>query len=190
VKSFEQSVAEVDPSALFATTIEELQLNLGPRCNLSCAHCHLSGSPQRTELVSDRVFGAALELAVAVRPRLIDLTGGAPELHGSLREYLAELARAGLEVQLRTNLTLLLEEGHRDLPELWARQGVRLLASLPSSDPAETARQRGSGTFEKCIAALRALNALGYGTTDGLRLDLVSNPEGSALPGPAAAFEE
>jgi radical SAM/Cys-rich protein len=190
MNEFESRVAEVDRVALSATAIEVLQLNLGLRCNLCCTHCHQSSSPDRTETMSASVFAATLELAGNLRPRLVDLTGGAPELHPRIRDHVAALRGAGLEVQLRTNLTLLLDAGYRDLPDLWARQGVRLLASLPSSDPEVTTRQRGAGAFEKSIAALRVLNTLGYGQDGGPRLDLASNPDEVTLPGPARPFEE
>jgi radical SAM/Cys-rich protein len=51
-------------------------------------------------------------------------------------------------------------------------------------------RQRGDGVFERSIAGLQALNALGYGDAGtGLALNLVYNPQGAALPPPQAALE-
>ncbi len=51
-------------------------------------------------------------------------------------------------------------------------------------------RQRGDGVFDRSIAGLRALNALGYGDPDsGLVLNLVYNPQGASLPPPQAALE-
>ena len=190
MNEFESRLAAVDPTALCATTIEVLQVNLGLRCNLRCSHCHQSSSPERAEVMSDHTFGAVLELARAVRPALVDLTGGAPELHPRFREHVLELRRADLEVQVRTNLTLLLEPAHRDLPGLWAAQRVRLLASLPSSDPGPCERQRGPDVFGRCIGALRALNAVGYAGEGGPTLDLAVNPDGPELPGPASSLEE
>lgn len=122
------------------------------------------------------------------RPALIDLTGGAPELHPRIREIVAQLCGMGLQVQLRTNLTLLVEPDYQDLPELWARQGVRVLASLPSFNPEVTARQRGGLAFEPSIAALQKLNAVGFGA-GGLRLDIASNPDRLTLPGRDAVIE-
>ena len=44
-------------------------------------------------------------------------------------------------------------------------------------------RQRGDGVFERSIAGLRALNALGYGDgRSGRVLNLVYNPQGPVLP--------
>jgi radical SAM/Cys-rich protein len=44
-------------------------------------------------------------------------------------------------------------------------------------------QQRGEGVFDKSIAALQQLNALGYGQPgSGLKLNLVFNPQGPVLP--------
>lgn len=189
MNEFESRISAVDPTALLATRVELLQLNLGLRCNLTCVHCHQSSSPERTEAMSGPIVEAALRTARRLRPALVDLTGGAPELHPDIRDIVASLRGMGLEVQVRTNLTVLLEPGCEDLPGLWAKHGVRLLASLASWDPRLVERQRGAGTFSSSIEALRRLNATGYGTTDRLRLDLASNPAGAALPGPADEIE-
>jgi len=51
-------------------------------------------------------------------------------------------------------------------------------------------RQRGEGVFDKSIAALQALNALGYGKAgSGLMLNLVFNPQGPSLPPGQAGLE-
>ena len=49
-------------------------------------------------------------------------------------------------------------------------------------------RQRGRGTHARSLAALRGLNALGYG--DGLELNLVYNPGGDFVPGSQQDLEE
>jgi radical SAM/Cys-rich protein len=51
--------------------------------------------------------------------------------------------------------------------------------------------QRGKGIFDKSIATLRKLNAMGYGR-DGseLEIDLVSNPTGAFLPASQAQEEK
>ncbi len=188
MNDFEARVAAVDPAALHATAIEVLQLNLGPRCNMRCEHCHQAGSPERSESMTEEVLAASLALARRLRPHLVDVTGGAPELHPRLRELVAALRDAGLEVQLRTNLTALLDPGCQDLPERWAGLGVRLLASLPSWDPEVTARQRGRAAMDQSLRVLLRLNQLGFGM-GRLRLDLAANPDGPRLPEPTARLE-
>jgi radical SAM/Cys-rich protein len=67
---------------------------------------------------------------------------------------------------------------------------VEIVCSLPHYRKRNTDAQRGEGTYEKSIEALRRLNAAGYGKGDAnLRLTLVSNPAGAYLSGNQAAME-
>lgn len=189
MNEFESRVHAADPNALYATGAEVLQVNVGLRCNMRCTHCHQSSSPERTEQMDDATLAATLALARRLQPSLVDVTGGAPELHPGIRDFVVALRTAGLPVQLRTNLTVLDELGCRDLPDLWAQHGVGLLASLPSPDDEPTARQRGARALARSIAVLRRLNELGYGVTDRLRLDIAANPDGTELPDAPDASE-
>jgi radical SAM/Cys-rich protein len=134
--------------------------------------------------MSDGTFAACLKLASSLGMPMLDVTGGAPELHPRIRDFVLQARDAHFEVQVRTNLTAMLEPGNGDLPEVFARLGVRLLASLPSWDPVAVERQRGTSAFEKSVAMLRRLNELGYGLGDGLILGLAANPDGDRLPDP------
>ena len=121
------------------------------------------------------------------RPAVVDITGGAPELSEFFR-YLVETARgAGCHVMDRNNLTIIETPGFAWLPAYLAAHEVEVVASLPCYSAGNVDAQRGDGVFEKSIAALRKLNAVGYGTT--LPLNLVYNPIGPALPGPQAELE-
>ncbi|HKV42127.1 MAG TPA: DUF3641 domain-containing protein, partial [Blastocatellia bacterium] len=72
----------------------------------------------------------------------------------------------------------------------FARHRVELTCSLPYYLAEQTDAQRGSGVFDKSVAALRRLNAIGYGMEPGnLILNLVYNPVGAFLPPPQAAME-
>ena len=84
-----------------------LQVNLGYRCNQSCAHCHVNAGPTRTEMMTAEL----LELIPLVLRRhrigCLDLTGGAPELHPGFRKLVTEVRSAGVAVIDRCNLTIL-----------------------------------------------------------------------------------
>jgi radical SAM/Cys-rich protein len=70
----------------------------------------------------------------------------------------------------------------QDLPEWFAERGVEVVCSLPHYRKFNTDAQRGDGTFERSIEALRRLNAAGYGQGDPKRrLTLMSNPTGAFL---------
>lgn len=112
----------------------------------------------------------------------VDLTGGAPELCPQFRYLVREATALGRQVIDRCNLTVLLEPGQQDLAQFLADHRVRVVASLPCYSAKNVDSQRGAGVFERSIAGLRALNALGYGRPDsGLVLDLVYNPGGAFL---------
>jgi radical SAM/Cys-rich protein len=121
------------------------------------------------------------------RPPVVDLTGGAPELSAFFRFFVETARSVGSHVIDRNNLTIIEEPGYSDLPEYLAAHQVEVIASLPCYSPENVNRQRGQGVFEKSIAALRKLNAFGYGTV--LPLNLVYNPVGPHLPGPQAELE-
>ena len=183
--TFLELIASQCPSALRADGLGALMLNVGKRCDLACVHCYHDAGPARTEMMSDRVCDRALALALAARPQVVDFTGGAPELHPRLAEMVVTLSEAGLAVRVRTNLVSLLTPTSAGLPELFAENHVELLGSFPSADRPVFEAQRGSGSFELALEALRMLNRLGYGRGAAehverpLRLTLVVNPSGT-----------
>ncbi len=164
--------------------VTTLQVNVGKLCNLACHHCHVEAGPKRTEAMSEEVARRVLSLLEASPGvEVLDLTGGAPEMNANFRR-LVEGARAlGRRVIDRCNLTIFFEEGYEWLPEMLARNGVEVVASLPCYTAENVDRQRGRGVFDGSIRALRILNELGYGRPGSpLVLDLVSNPVGAFLP--------
>ena len=70
-----------------------------------------------------------------------------------------------------------------------AERGVEIVCSLPFYSENDCDRQRGAGTFKIIIAMLKKLNALGYGTSERLPLDLVYNPGGAFLPPNQSSLE-
>lgn len=166
-----------------------LQANLGYRCNQACLHCHVAASPKRTETMSWETMEVLLDFAARQGIRQFDLTGGAPELNPNFRRLVQAARAQGIAVIDRCNLTILGEPGQEDLAAFLAGQQVEVVASLPCYLEENVDRQRGNGVFEKSLAGLRQLNALGYGQGDGLlRLNLVYNPGGAALPPAQAAL--
>ncbi len=169
--------------------LETLQVNLGYRCNQSCLHCHVNAGPTRTESMDDPTIELVVDVLRRRRIATLDLTGGAPELHPAFRRLVAAARALGTQVIDRCNLTILSEPGQEDLSAFLAHQGVEIVASLPCYSAANVDRQRGDGVFERSIAGLRELNALGYGQGGALRLNLVYNPQGPSLPPPQGPLE-
>ena len=179
MKSFD----ELAGGRLTAETLDVIQVNVGLKCNLACTHCHLEAGPARREVMDQATLVKVLGIAKAVRPGLVDITGGSPELNPHLAWFLGELAAAGLPTQVRTNLCVLFEPQAEPYFDLYAKLGVALVSSLPCYLEENVDHMRGAGVFAKVIAAMRRLNALGYGQPGGPRLDLVFNhPLGPYLP--------
>ncbi|WP_323845011.1 arsenosugar biosynthesis radical SAM (seleno)protein ArsS [Microbulbifer magnicolonia] len=163
--------------------IDTLQVNIGYRCNQSCVHCHVNAGPTRSEMMSAENLTLIPEVLRARAIPTLDITGGAPELHAGFRDLVAAARAQGVHVMDRCNLTILFEPGQEDLAEFLAQYRVEVVASLPCYSLDNVDKQRGKGVFDKSIAALQRLNALGYGQPDsGLPLNLVYNPQGPFLP--------
>lgn len=179
---FEQRIFQTTHQPLHCIDLRTVQINLGFRCNQICEHCHVDASPDRTEQMTWTTMQTILEVTKKLSPVFIDITGGAPELHPHLEKFLRSLVLQQNRVQLRTNLTVLLEPAYSQFPTLYKELGLELVASLPCYLEEEVRLQRGKDVFEKSIEALRRVNAIGYGTTENLPLTLVFNPLEPVLP--------
>ncbi len=167
---------------LFARTLETIQVNIGLTCDRACHHCHVESTPQRTEQMTWETMELVLAAAARAGAATLDITAGAPEMNPHFRRFVQAARKAGLHVSVRTNLTIMLRHGYRDLPTFYRDQQVHLIASLPCYLEDNVDRQRGKHAYADSIAMLRELNAVGYGRDPKLPLDLVYNPLGPALP--------
>ncbi len=167
--------------------LEILQINVGRKCNQACRHCHVDAAPWRTEMMDEATAHRIGSWIESHRPRVVDITGGAPEISEFFR-YFVSLARSvGAHVIDRNNLTIIEEAGFEDLPDFLAAHEVEVIASLPCYSASNVNQQRGNGVFDKSIRALQKLNALAYGRERVL--NLVYNPLGAKLPGPQEELE-
>ena len=162
--------------------LETLQVNLGYLCNLSCTHCHVNAGPKRKELMSREMVDVVLEYIRKKSIRILDLTGGAPEMNPHFRYLVTEARKMDVEVIDRCNLMILLEPGYEDLAQFLAEQQVTITAYLPCYLEENVEKQRGKGIYDGSIEALKLLNNLGYGVQDNLQLNLVYNPIDLNLP--------
>ncbi|KOP27466.1 radical SAM protein [Hapalosiphon sp. MRB220] len=165
-------------SPLTKQHITVLQINLGKRCNLTCNHCHVEAGPKRTEELSPEICQQLIEI-IRTFPqiKIVDLTGGAPEMNYGFKPLVEAAKLANKEVIVRSNLTIYFEQGFGDLPEYFAQHQVRVVASLPCYLADNVDKMRGNGVYDGSIKALQWLNELGYGKEPNLILDLVYNPQ-------------
>ena len=170
--------------------LDVLQMNIGRKCNLLCKHCHVNAGPARTEEMSKEVIDACLTFAKEQNIATIDITGGAPEMNPHLEYLIEESSRICNHVIIRTNLVILLEEEYEQLLEVYAKNNVEIVCSLPYYRAAEMDKVRGEGSFDKAIEVIKHLNAIGYGRNPELVLTMVYNPAGAFFPPDQEAMEK
>ncbi len=180
---FARSVQAPGRPELLPAELEVFQINVGKLCNMSCRHCHVDAGPDRVVENMDREM---IDLCLAALDRTsahtVDITGGAPELNPHFRYLVDQCVARGKHVIDRCNLTVLLLPKMEGLPAFFAERGVEVVCSLPHHRPRNTDAQRGDGTYDKSIRALKMLNEHGYGTGDPRRtLTLMTNPAGAFL---------
>jgi len=189
-ESFVERLKAMGGFPLYATGVEVLQLNITRRCNMICRHCHVEASPDRRETMPEEILSECVRISHLSSINTIDVTGGAPELNPRLPGLLRKLAATGKRIIVRTNFTILTEEAGRSFPQMYSQLGVEIVGSLPDYTSERTDRQRGPGTFARCVTAIRELNKIGYGREGtGLILNLMHNPSGAFMPGNQSSLE-
>jgi radical SAM/Cys-rich protein len=162
--------------------LKTIQVNLGYKCNQSCLHCHVNAGPKRKEMMNKKTIDNVIDFAVNNNIGTVDLTGGAPEINKYFRYLIKELRQHDIRIIDRCNLTILNEDGMKDLPSFFVKHKIEIIASLPCYIKKNVDSQRGKGVFNESINILRLLNNLGYGVKKDLILNLVYNPQGPVLP--------
>jgi radical SAM/Cys-rich protein len=188
---FDAALATCGWNELRPAPLEILQINVGRLCNMTCRHCHVDAGPDR---IAENMDRGTIDLCLAALDKTgvhtVDVTGGAPELNPHFRYLVEQCVSRGKHVIDRCNLTVLLLPRFADLPIWFAEREVEVVCSLPHCRKRNTDSQRGDGTFDKSIEALRRLNVAGYGRGDPRRrLTVMVNPVGAFLAAPQAALE-
>lgn len=179
-----------DKECMWTEEMQTMQVNVGYLCNLACKHCHVSGGPNRTEIMSRETMEAILTV-VKENPsfRTIDITGGSPEMNPHMEWFIREASRLA-HVIVRSNLCVMDIPEYAHFMEVYKECGVEIFASLPYYSKKQMEKQRGTDSFDGCIRILQKLNALGYGEEGtGLILNLVYNPNGAVMAPTQAMME-
>lgn len=189
---FQEKLQAAGLFPLKPTQLEVFQINIGKMCNQVCKHCHVDAGPDRKEIMTrDTMLQCLAILESNPSFKVVDLTGGAPELNPDFRWLVEEIKKRDKHIIVRCNLTIILSnKKFHDLPEFFKQHNIEVVSSLPFYSKDRTDRQRGDGVFEDSIKALQLLNAAGYGMQGGeLKLNLVYNPAGAFLPPSQTALE-
>ena len=192
-KPFRDNLNSIGLFPLKPTGLEIFQVNLGKMCNQVCTHCHVDAGPDRKEIMTKDT----MELIIGVLKsnpnfKIVDMTGGAPEMNPNFRWFVEEVSKLGIQMYVRCNLTIIkANKKYYDLPDFFKLHKIEVISSLPFYSKDRTDKQRGDGVFQSSIEALQMLNKVGYGTLNsGLTLNLVYNPAGAFLPPDQTALEK
>ena len=180
-QSFSNRLKNINPEFLTFDSLKTLQVNLGDLCNMACAHCHVSASPSGAKKMTRDVAEKIVAVLTQNPGVTLDMTGGCPEINSQFRYLVEATDPLSLCRIVRSNLTVVTEPGMEWLADFYRQHRLVVCGSLPCYSAENVEKQRGSGVFDRSIAALKKLNSLGYGTE--LELNLVYNPGGPFLPG-------
>ena len=95
---FETRAFRAEGSKLRAMDLEVMQVNIGLTCNLKCVHCHVAAGPRRTEQMNWETMRDVLAAAQQGRCKLIDITGGAPEMNPHFRDFVRAIHALGIPI--------------------------------------------------------------------------------------------
>ncbi|MGA4841102.1 radical SAM protein [Streptomyces sp. G45] len=122
------------PATSPTTTLNSLALELTGGCQLTCAHCLSSSSPQGTHGTMSLVdWAQVIQDAVALEAPRIQLISGEPTLHPHWVELVDLALSLGRQVEVFTNLFHVRPAWW----EVFARDGVTLATSYYSDRAAE-----------------------------------------------------
>jgi len=173
---------------LISGDITTIQVNVGRKCDLSCNHCHLGCGPERKEMMTASVMETIINVVRYGYFQTVDITGGAPELNDNLPYFIRSLSPYDVNIILRTNLTALYSRPA--VMDLLPDKKISIYASLHCYLESHVSGSTNNEVYGYSIKCLKQLNELGYGVDDELKLTLVYNPAGAALPGCQKELEE
>ena len=163
--------------------VDTLQINVGKLCNQSCVHCHVDAGPDRHEIMTRDTIDRVVSFVKKSSIKTIDITGGAPELNPHFKHLVSSLRSIDCHIMVRSNLSVIVENNKKRLPQFYKDNEVELICSLPCYLEENVDKIRANGVYRKSIEALKMLNDIGYGKNGAnLMLHLVYNPAGASLP--------
>ena len=116
--------------AIHRKQLEIVQVNIGLRCNLACLHCHTNSNPYRKEAMATETIDLLIDYINIQNIKILDITGGAPELHPEFRNLVRRARKDGVHVIDRCNLTILEAPEQENLDQFLAENRVEIVASL------------------------------------------------------------
>lgn len=145
----------VDNDEIEKFDMDSIIVELTHRCNLHCIHCSASaGTMADKEILTTEELKKVLDKVIALKPRIICVTGGEPMVRSDfweIAEYLK--ANANSILTIMTNGTLINEKNVDRLVEIFSGFDI----SLDGVDEYTCSHIRGKGVFGKVVNAVKLL---------------------------------
>lgn len=129
--------------------LEEIDLYLTNRCNLSCDFCSIQARRNMEELSLEKIK-SIVDDAKKLGLKELHLTGGEPTLRDDLEDIVSYVVKSGLNTRLITNGTILSKERLEKLYEL----GLRNIMISIDGDAEYHNKERGEYAFERAIQTI------------------------------------
>jgi radical SAM protein with 4Fe4S-binding SPASM domain len=145
--------------------LREFWIQVNDFCNLACAHCLVSSSPQGGGGLPGPVVRGAIDQAVALGTERFFLTGGEPLARADALDLVDHIVRTHeRDLVILTNGTLCRGDRLRALTALPADR-LRVQISLDGASPEINDPIRGEGTFARIVQGIQAAVGAGLNTT-------------------------
>lgn len=138
----------------------DLYLSVTNRCNLNCVYCYNKNDRVKIEDQYEMSYSEYLKVlkdAKATGIKKVVFTGGEPLLYPSLVELGLKVKNLGMTSELLTNAVLINNRNYKQIVKAFDIVTVSLDSHIKEIHES----QRGGGTFEKAINALKILRQAG-----------------------------
>src|SRR5918998_6801412 len=99
---FQQNLEKAGLFPLRPTNLEIFQVNMGKMCNQVCKHCHVDAGPDRKEIMTRETMDQCLDVLKRHEElKMVDITGGAPELNPLFHPFVEEIKKLNRHVMVR-----------------------------------------------------------------------------------------
>lgn len=146
--------------------MEQIEMCITSRCNLSCKHCYQHFEKNKYELDKEKIINL-INYAISRGTKTIILSGGEATLHPNYYEILNFLNNLNVDVTLVTNATLIKTELLKEL----SKDRFKFVISIDGNEKHHDER-RGNGMYKKTLANLQKIKELGFKTKANITIDV------------------
>lgn len=127
------------------------------RCNLKCFYCYVDAANRKVQDIEESALHELIDTLYARGTRLVVLLGGEPLLYKNIGDIIAHIKKKGMVCELITNGYFV--GRHLDTLSLCDSVCVSLDGDREAHD-----HNRGAGSFDKAVEAIRLLKERGIPT--------------------------